>query len=54
MPKKNKKLTLNSGIQTNQILINDDEVCVLHCSSIILLAVIRGKRLSIGIQEILN
>ena len=28
MPPKNKKLALNSGIQTNQILTNDDEVCI--------------------------
>ena len=38
MPKKNKKLALNSGIQTNQILTNDDEVCI-PCLSSILLAV---------------
>ena len=35
MPK-NKKLALNSGIQTNQILINDDEVCIPRLSSILL------------------
>ena len=35
MPK-NKKLALNSGIQTNQILTNDDEVCIPHVSSILL------------------
>ena len=34
MPKKNKKLALNSGIQTYQILKNDDEVCILSLSSI--------------------
>ena len=28
MPKKNKKLTLTLGIQTYQILTNDDEVCI--------------------------
>ena len=28
MPKKNNKLALNSGIQTYQILTNDDEVCI--------------------------
>ena len=36
MPKKNKKLALNSGIQTNQILTNDVEVCIPRLSSIIL------------------
>ena len=35
---KNKKFVLNSGIQTNQILTNDDEVCI-PCLSSILLAV---------------
>ena len=30
---------LNSGIQTYQILTNDDEVCILSLSIIILLAV---------------
>ena len=30
------KLTLNSGIQTNQILTNDDEVCIPRLSSILL------------------
>ena len=35
MPK-NKKLALNSGTQTNQILTNDDEVCNLRRSSILL------------------
>ena len=39
MPKKNKKLALDSGIQTNQILTNDDEVCIPSLS-IILLAVL--------------
>ena len=37
MPK-NDKLSLNSGIQTYQILTNDDEVCIPSLS-IILLAV---------------
>ena len=37
MPK-NKKLALNSGVQTNQILTNDDEVCI-PCLFIILLPV---------------
>ena len=36
MPKKNRKLALNSGIQTNQILTNDDEVCIQRLSSILL------------------
>ena len=40
MPK-NKKLALELGIQTYQILTNDDEVCILSLSSI-LLAVIAG------------
>ena len=35
MPK-NKKLALNSGIQTNQILTNDDEVCTPRLSSVLL------------------
>ena len=33
---KNRKLALNSGIQTNQILTNDDEVCIPSLSSILL------------------
>ena len=36
MTKKNKKLALNSGIQTYQILTNDDEVCIQSLSSILL------------------
>ena len=32
----NKKLALYSGIQTNQILTNDDEVCIPRLSSILL------------------
>ena len=35
MPK-NKKLVLNSGIQSYQILTNDDEVCIPSLSSILL------------------
>ena len=35
MPK-NKKLALDSGIQTNQILTKDDEVCIPSLSSILL------------------
>ena len=35
MPK-NVKLALNSEIETNQILTNDDEVCILRRSSILL------------------
>ena len=35
MPKNN-KLALDLGIQTNQILINDDEVCIPRLSSILL------------------
>ena len=41
MPK-NKKLTLKLGIQTDQILTNNDEVCFPSLSSI-LLAVQDGK-----------
>ena len=37
MPK-NKILALDLGIQTNQILTNDDEVCIPRLSSIICLA----------------
>ena len=33
---KNKKMALNSGIQTNQILTNNDEVCIPRLSSIFL------------------
>ena len=33
---KNKKLALNSGIQTYQILTNDDEVCIPSLSSILI------------------
>ena len=33
---KNKKLALNSGIETYQILTNDDEVCIPRLSSILL------------------
>ena len=33
---KNRKLALNSGIQTDQILTNDDEVCIPSLSSILL------------------
>ena len=40
--KKNKKLALNSVIQTYQILTNDDEVCILSLSRI-LLAVWNGN-----------
>ena len=34
--KNNKELALQSGIQTYQILTNDDEVCVPSLSSILL------------------
>ena len=34
--KRKKKLALNSGIQTYQILTNDDEVCIPSFSSILL------------------
>ena len=33
---KNKKLALELGLQTYQILTNDDEVCILSLSSILL------------------
>ena len=33
---KKKKMALNSGLQTNQILTNDDEVCIPLHSSILL------------------
>ena len=33
---KNKKLALKFGIQTYQILTNDDEVCIASLSSILL------------------
>ena len=36
MPKKRKNMALNSGIQTNQVLTNDDEVCIQRLSSILL------------------
>ena len=36
MPKKIKKLAINSGIQTYQILTNDDEVFIPSLSSILL------------------
>ena len=36
MPRKNKKLALDSGIQTNQVLTNDDEVCAPRLSCILL------------------
>ena len=36
MPPQNKKLVLNLGIQTYQILTNDDEVCIPSLSSILL------------------
>ena len=42
---KNRKLALNSGIQTNQILTNDDEVCIQRLSSILL---------AVGIFDILS
>ena len=36
----NKKLALNSGIQTYQILTNDDEVCIPRLSSILLAVIL--------------
>ena len=36
MPKEIEKLALNSGIQTYQILTNDDEVCIPSHSSILI------------------
>ena len=38
MQKNKNKLTLNSWIQTNQILTNDDDVCIPRLSSILLAA----------------
>ena len=35
----NKKLALDLGIQTNQILTNDDEFCIPSLSSILLAVV---------------
>ena len=43
MPKKEKKLALISGIQTYQILTNDDKVCIKSLSSILL--AVRGPRI---------
>ena len=43
---KNTKLGVNSGIQTNQILTNDDEVWIPRLSSI-LLAVLHIESLKI-------
>ena len=39
---KNKKLALRLGIQTYEILTNDDEVCVPSLSSILLALIIVG------------
>jgi hypothetical protein len=45
-------LALNSGIQTNQILTNDDEVCIPSLSSILLAVLcIFFKSKSLGISE---
>ena len=42
--KKNKKMALNSVIQTNQILTNDDEVCLCSiCSIFVAVPVINGS-----------
>ena len=37
-----KKLALNLGIQTYQILTNDDEICILILSSILLAVLLTG------------
>ena len=37
-------MALNSGIQTNQILTNDDEVCIPHLSSILLAVCVHWKQ----------
>ena len=50
MPKKNRKLALNSGIQTNQILTIDDKVCIPRLSSI-LLAVFQSKLSDKSVKE---
>ena len=41
---KNKKFTLNSGVQTNQILTNDDKVCIPRLSSIFLAVIRKNSR----------
>ena len=38
-------LALNSGIQTNQILTNDDEVCITSLSNILLALVYQSREL---------
>ena len=39
----NKKLALNSGIKSYQILTNDDEVCIPSLSSILLAVCLKTK-----------
>ena len=48
MTKKNKKLPLNSGIQTYQILTNDDEVCIPSLSSILASGTDVGQGINVG------
>ena len=36
-------MALNTGIQTNQILTTDDEVCISHLSSILLAILVLSK-----------
>ena len=50
MPK-NKKLTLSSGIQTYQILTNDDEVCFPSLSSILLAVCMTKTQMERGCRE---
>ena len=53
MPK-NRKLALNSGIQTNQILTNDDEVCIPRLSSILLAVCMTYVHCSVQDQAFVN
>ena len=47
-------MLLNSGIQTYQILTNDDEVCIPSLSSIILLAVSSISKQKIQTEEAMS
>ena len=48
---KNKKLALNLGIETYQILTNDDEVCIPSLSSI-LIAVLKQIKIKSSVMPI--
>ena len=52
MPKTNKKLALNSGIQTYQILTNAGEVCIPSLSSILLAVIILFNRICVFVLHI--